>query len=660
MLGAVRRFGVTQALRASAPRALSIGWASQLLKWQPPTSRSPVLSRALHTTFPALNAAASGVAAEIQTSSESELVTEFEDLKTKGLIDPFIIRNITERMGLKTMTEVQSQTINQMLSGEDVLAQAKTGTGKTLAFLLPTLQNILSDPTLQKKPSSRKFQSHGRNRSFVGSSDIRALIISPTRELAEQIAAEAIKVAQGTGLVVQTAVGGTHKRSGLMRIQRDGCHLLVGTPGRIKDILSDPSSGVSAPKLNTLILDEADRLLDQGFAPEIAQIQDLLPDPFKVDRQTLMLSATVPKEVMTMVKRTMKPGFKFVKTIREDEVPTHLRVPQKAVFLRGYENALPAVLELAKNYQALQAVDETMRPFKAMVYFNSTNEVNLAAEAFWALRSDSADGRSRSPLGRLRVLQIHSRLTQAQRTNSANNFRRASEAILFSSDVTARGMDFPDVTHVIQVGVPRDRETYIHRIGRTGRANKSGEGWVFLHDGEYDFFQQKMGDLPINEDSKSLPAAMENMSRDLQDASPAVAETITQIKDAMNELSPILRETTYRSQLGTLTSSFSSRRTAVQALNSLAINGYCLSEPPTVKASIARNLGIDRVKELRIEDGPRRNLDPLNSVRRGRDFDRRGGSSNRGSSSNRGGFSRFGEGRGSSRNGSLYGARSNY
>lgn len=529
------------------------------------------------------------------------------------------------------------------------------------------MQNILSDPSLKRSAPQGRHRSSGGG---ADSSDIRALIISPTRELAEQIAAEAIKVAQGTGLVVQTAVGGTHKRSGLMRIQRDGCHLLVGTPGRIKDILSDPSSGVSAPKLNTLILDEADRLLDQGFSQEINEIKDLLPDPFKVDRQTLMLSATVPKEVMTMVKRTMKPDFKFIRTVRDDEVPTHMRVPQKTVFVNGYENALPAILELAKTYQARQAQDQDLRPFKAIVYFNSTNEVNLAAEAFMALRAIPGDGRSRSPLGRMRILQIHSRLTQAARTNSANNFRRAQEAILFSSDVTARGMDFPEVTHVLQIGPPRDRETYIHRIGRTGRAGKEGEGYLFLHDGEYEFYQQKLGKLPLTEDT-TLSTAMLNMTRDLDTASPFAQETIEQIREAMKEVSPIMKESTYRSQLGTMSQSFTKRRNAIIALNNLAIHGYGLAEPPAVKASIARNLGLDRIKELKIEEGSfsRRAVDPFDSGRRGRGFGDSSygerGFGERGSGRGRSSFGRSGgyggESRSSNRgSGGLYGARSRY
>ncbi|KAJ5146896.1 ATP-dependent RNA helicase [Penicillium atrosanguineum] len=582
MFGAVRRFGVSQALRASAPRTLSSRWAPQLLKWQAPATRSPVLIRSFQTSYPALSAA-SAEASEAP-AVDQELITEFADLQTKGFVDASIVRNIIspDRMGLKTMTDVQSQSLHHMLQGGDVLAQAKTGTGKTLAFLLPTMQNILSDPTLNTK------QDLGR-RGQPSAADIRALIISPTRELAEQIAAEAMKVAAGTGLKVQTAVGGTQKRLGLQRIQRMGCHLLVGTPGRIKDIFSDPSSGVSAPRLNTLILDEADH-------------------PFKVSRQTVMFSATVPKEVMHMVKRTMKPDFKFVKTVRDDEVPTHLRVPQKTVFLRGYENALPSILELAKNYQVKQQANPDLRPFKAIVYFNSTAEVNLAAEAFNHLKVEPTEQRSQNPLGRMRLLEIHARLSQSQRTNSANTFRKSSEAILFSSDVTARGMDFPEVTHVIQVGVPRDRETYIHRLGRTARANKTGEGWMFLHDGENDYFSDRLRDLPIHEDSQSIPTAMADMSKGLDNLSPATALTISQIKAAVQEVPLMTRESTYRSQLGTLLQSFASKRHAIRILNDLALNGYGLSEPPAVSPNIARNLGISKIPELVIGHSQQRHV----------------------------------------------------
>ena len=256
------------------------------------------------------------------------------------------------------------------------LAQARTGTGKTLAFLIPVLQNIITvDPNLEKR----------RERFQALSMDIRAIIISPTRELAEQIAREAEKVTKNTGVVVQAAVGGNSKQAGLQKIRREGCHVLVGTPGRLNDLLSDPYSNVRAPNLSALVLDEADRLLDDGFAPEIRAIQNLLPQRHDTDRQTLLFSATVPREIMSIVRSTMKPNFKFVRTVQEGEQPTHEKVPQKLVFVRGMENFLPALVELCKRETAREDLD-----FKALVYFNATAEVTLADATLRNLRQGTA------------------------------------------------------------------------------------------------------------------------------------------------------------------------------------------------------------------------------------------------------------------------------
>jgi superfamily II DNA/RNA helicase len=178
------------------------------------------------------------------------------------------------------------------------IAQARTGTGKTLGFLIPVIQRIVqADPKL-----AEKVRGYKRARA----DDIRAIVISPTRELAEQIAVEAKKVTSGTGLVVQTAVGGTMKRAMLQKTLREGCHLLIGTPGRLNDILSDPYSGIKCPNLNALVMDEADRLLDEGFTKEIQQIKEYLPDPEVTERQNLMFSATVPREVVTLVRQTLR------------------------------------------------------------------------------------------------------------------------------------------------------------------------------------------------------------------------------------------------------------------------------------------------------------------------------------------------------------------
>ncbi|KAB8238302.1 hypothetical protein ETB97_010871 [Aspergillus alliaceus] len=592
MLGALRRNGVAHALRASAPRSLSARVIPQRLQWLSPSlpAASHVPRSLFHTTKVTFSAAAEAQAQSTAPQTDQpERLSDFKQLGDQGLVDPIIIRTITKNMGIKTMTDVQSMTIQETLKGNDMLAQAKTGTGKTIAFLLPVLQNILNDPTVDRR----------NRRGGATSADIRAIIISPTRELAEQIATEAAKLAAGTGLVVQAAVGGTRKTEGLMRIQRQGCHLLVGTPGRLKDILSDPSSRVRAPKLSSFVLDEADRLLDDGFAPEIMEIQRLLPDPMSVERQTLMFSATVPREVMSIVHQTMKPDFKIVKTVQEDEVPTHLTVPQKLVVLDGWQNALPAILELAKNYQARMASDSSARPFKAIVYFNSTMQVSLAYEVFYNLRKEPGNRRSGHPLNRIHLLELHSRLSQGRRTKTSDFFRNSRSAILFSSDVTARGLDFPDVTHVIQVGAPRGRDTYIHRIGRTGRANKEGEGWLLIHPGENAFIQRHLRGLPLEKDH-SLPTAFSDMSQESSDnITPAAAESIAQVKAAMHEVPEDIREQAWKSQLGTQLAVFSRTRDMILAMNEFSTHGYYLPEPPAVSPNLARNMGLADVREMR-------------------------------------------------------------
>jgi ATP-dependent RNA helicase MSS116, mitochondrial len=470
------------------------------------------------------------------------------------------------------------------------------------------MQNILQDPSLINRPS------YGRTRS--NPANIRAIIISPTRELAEQIAVEAQKLASSTRVIVQTAVGGTQKREGLRRIQQQGCHVLVGTPGRLKDVLSDPTSGVEAPKLSMLVLDEADRLLDEGFAPDIMEIQSYFPDPLKVDRQTLMFSATVPREVMKMVRQTMKPNFKFVKTVSDNEVPTHLSVPQKAVFLHGFENALPAVLELVKNYIAKAKEDPSLRPFRGIVYFNATAQVTLAYEAFQELSRDLNDYRGGHP-SRMSIYQIHSRLSQAARTRSSDRFRKTGSAILFSSDVTARGMDFPDVTHIIQVGSPRERVSYIHRLGRTARANKTGEGWIFLHKGEYRDFQDKVGDLPILEDASSLQTASVDMSVENQQLPASTAETLSQIAAAMKLVPYTTKVEAYRASIGVLLGVFLRKKDLIRALNELAVFGYCMPEPPVLNADVARRMNIDLVPGVNVTSGrnPDTDLTPDNRLR---------------------------------------------
>ncbi|KAF9887054.1 hypothetical protein FE257_010548 [Aspergillus nanangensis] len=606
MFGALRRNGVVHALRASTPRCLSTRSIPQRTQWHHP-SLSVTLSKArLYHSSP-VRFSEPALAQDQQQAQEQpnktkpaaeesaaeEPLTQFSQLAMLGLVDPRIIRTITNRNNITTMTEVQQKTIKECLDGHDVLAQARTGTGKTIAFLLPMMEKILRDRTIEWNATSRWRASDP---------SIRGIVISPTRELAEQIATEARQLASGTGIRVQTAVGGNSKIRDLRQLQHEGCHLLVGTPGRLKDVLSDSRSGVDAPNLSFLVLDEADRLLDDGFAPEIKEIQKHLPHPSKVDRQTLMFSATVPKEVMTMVRKTTKPDFKFIKTVKDDEVPTHMKVPQKAVILNGYENMFPAIFELAKNYAATW--ENTKMPFKAMIYFNSTKEVRAAFEVFIELLTQRPSV-LRAHGVNARICEIHSRLTQQQRTKAARFFRESRSAIMFSSDVTARGMDFPGVTHVLQVGIPRDRDTYIHRVGRTGRANNSGEAWIFVHEGEAPAMKQKLKKLPIEIDT-SLGLANVDMSGPISEKDAFEADALHAVKNAMHKIPEHLKNEAYLTQMITARANFTKMKDLTTAMNNLAMYGYGLSEPPMISWNVAKRLSLSNVPELNVVDRPQR------------------------------------------------------
>lgn len=592
------------------------------------TQRS-IAARAFHSTSLRAEEAAG------DNGGEPEIVSKFAELDSLGLVHPNVVKTITRDMGLETMTEVQSATLHSALKGADIIAQAKTGTGKTIGFLLPVLQRII-----QKDPHLATA-SHGRRGPRATADDIRALVISPTRELAEQIAEEARKLVRSTGIIVQTAVGGSQKRQGMRAIQTEGCHILVGTPGRLKDILSDPHSRVEAPDLNALVFDEADRLLDQGFWPEISSIMQLLPAPNETDRQTLMFSATMSQDVITLARSTLKKGFKFVQTVRTDELPTHARVPQNLVKLRGFENAAPALIELCQREIQQAESDPSKPPFKAMVYFNSASEVDLYYSLLRALENESG----RNALLPAKVFRIHSRLSQDQRTRSAEMFKQCRSGIFISSDVTARGMDFPGVTHVIQMGIASSREMYIHRLGRTARAGREGTGWLFVNDFESREVQSKLGKLPLTP-NETLESARLNLTQEME-VSAEQGALLNMYKTAIQQVPRGEKVKVFVSFFGTY-AWLHNKQTLVDHMNSLATYGWALDQPPMVSPSLVRRLPALRgVTGLRL--GHETTDEDDNRSRGGRggstEFGRRGGPS--------GGFGRVGPsfGRGMSNGG---------
>ncbi|KIX99757.1 uncharacterized protein Z520_04393 [Fonsecaea multimorphosa CBS 102226] len=519
--------------------------------------------------------------------------TKFSELADAGVIDKRIIDTLVNSMGIHTMTEVQRMTINECLDGTDVIAQARTGTGKTLAFLMPIVQRILREP------------GFGSRQPSIG--DTRALIISPTRELAEQIGAEAKKIVRGTGVQVQLAVGGTQKGFHLKLMQRQGCHILVGTPGRVKDLLSDPYNGLSLENIQTFVLDEADRLLDIGFAEEIREIQSLMPSHTRQHRQTLMFSATMPRTVVGLVRETMKPDFKFVRTVDPEEAATHESVPQHIVFLPGMQNQIPALTEIAWNAMEAHRRDpENNMPFKAIAFFRSLNEVNVAYETMKNLRDPTTNGGmfAPHPLAPCKIVQMSSQLDQRQRTANAQAFRQAECALMISSDVTARGMDFPNVSHVIQIGAPHRKEDYVHRLGRTGRAGKPGQGWLLLQNDERNDYRQLAKSIHahnIYEDT-SLDTAKLDMTQPTQ-LSPQTAKIMQMVESGVRQVSRIDKAKAYQSLLSVLNmSGNSSRQEIVNQVNELATYGWGLESPPAVTRSWADKIGYGGVPGLHFRE----------------------------------------------------------
>jgi ATP-dependent RNA helicase MSS116, mitochondrial len=460
------------------------------------------------------------------------------------------------------------------------IAQAKTGTGKTLAFLVPVIQRILAD---QPELATRARYSRARP------DDIKGIIISPTRELAEQIAIEARGLCRETGIQVQCAVGGTAKGAMLSKTRREGCHLLVATPGRLQDLLQDPRSEVRAPGLSALVLDEADRMLEAGFAAELDGILERLPDPEEVPRQNLLFSATIPSNVVSLAKRYIDPqNFTFVQTTSKGEVPTHDRIPQNIITVKGWLQMFPTLLELLERERQVSQNSDDAMPLKAIVYLPFTHMVEMVTRAFHEIRRDG-----NLPL----VFGISSKLTQMQRTRVTEMFKKAKEGILISSDVTARGMDFPNVSHVIQISVPPDREQYIHRLGRTGRAGKSGQGWLIVTDSALSTARQTLPGLPIR------PAdGFECAHFDIGNARTAPPTQFAATTRAFQMLPQDLLENVYLAFFGGGPGHGGAPRQLVRELNEWARLGWGAHQPPKISYNTAKKRGLLGLDGVNVEE----------------------------------------------------------
>ncbi|KAK9328159.1 P-loop containing nucleoside triphosphate hydrolase protein [Lipomyces starkeyi] len=392
-------------------------------------------------------------------------------------LNNYILRSISQNLKFKEMTEVQQRILPFLLAdetkGTSALVQAKTGTGKTVAFMIPVIQGVY-DILSEREDVERRIRKPV------------ALVISPTRELAYQISDEAKKlcsiIPSAERPVIKTVVGGVSRRMEEQKVFRSGgVDILVATPGRLLDYLQEDPKRFGNVQIK--VYDEADRLLDQGFAREISEIRSRLERVTKI-KQMLMFSATVGKGVVGIAEQELGKNYKFVRTTSKDDVPTHLSVPQSLVLVDKLSDHFEPLVSMLRMH-----LDKALTgpPFKAVVFLRTGKEVDHYHFLLYHLLRNYD----------IPIIPISSRLSQAARSRNLEKFKASATSVLVASDVVARGVDVKNVTHVFQVGRAMGTEQYIHRVGRTGRAGKSGQGILILSKKESDFYKSLKG-MQIN------------------------------------------------------------------------------------------------------------------------------------------------------------------
>ncbi|KAK9265973.1 hypothetical protein L1049_009492 [Liquidambar formosana] len=461
-------------------------------------------------------------------------------------ISPLTVKALSAA-GYVQMTRVQEATLSVCLEGKDALVKAKTGTGKSAAFLLPAIEAVLkatSSNTILRVPP------------------IYVLILCPTRELASQIAAEAnVMLKYHDGIGVQTLVGGTRFKVDQKRLESDPCQIIVATPGRLLDHIENKSGfSVRLMGLNMLILDEADHLLDLGFRKDMEKIVDCLPR----QRQSLLFSATIPKEVRRISQLVLKREHSYIDTVGLGCVETHAKVKQSYI-VAPHELHFQIVHHVLKEHVS-QVLD-----YKVIIFCTTAMVTSLMYELLRGMK--------------MNVREIHSRKPQLYRTRISDEFKESKRLILITSDVSARGMNYPDVTLVIQVGIPSDREHYIHRLGRTGREGKEGGGILLLAPWE-EYFMDDIKDLPI--EKFPLP----HLDPDAK----------LKLEDSMANIDTSVKEAAYHAWLGYYNSISEIGRDKT-TLVELA-NRFCLSiglqRPPTLFRKTALKMGLREIPGIRI------------------------------------------------------------
>ncbi|KAJ1259789.1 hypothetical protein BS78_10G183000 [Paspalum vaginatum] len=339
-----------------------------------------------------------------------------------------------------------------VMAGRDLMACAQTGSGKTAAFCLPVVSGLVA------APAAGGGSGYGRRDrgSFDRAAKPRALVLAPTRELAAQINEEAKKFSFQTGLRVVVAYGGTPMYNQLRDLER-GVDLLVATPGRLVDMIE--RSRISLEAIKYLVMDEADRMLDMGFEPQIRKIVDMMNMPKKSVRQTMLFSATFPPEIQRLASDFLD-NYIFI-TVGRVGSSTDL-IEQKIEFVtdgqkRGF------LLDLLHKQSV--GVANSKQPL-TLIFVETKREADSLR--YWLYSKGFP------------ATAIHGDRTQQERESALRSFKSGATPIMVATDVASRGLDVPNVAHVINYDLPKSIEDYVHRIGRTGRAGKAGIATAFF------------------------------------------------------------------------------------------------------------------------------------------------------------------------------------
>jgi ATP-dependent RNA helicase DeaD len=395
----------------------------------PDTDTPRARSRRRRPAAPPAPEASGAATAEAEAPSELEaaVLAAAAGYRFGEIEVPATIARAIESMGFTTPTEVQARAIPPLREGKDLIGQAQTGTGKTAAFGIPIVEKI--DP---------------------GSDHVQALVLTPTRELCVQVTEEIARIGRFRGVRTVAIYGGSSMDRQIEALKR-GTQVVVGTPGRVLDLIRRRE--LLLDRVHTVILDEADRMLDMGFIVDVETILARCPR----NRQTALFSATMPYAILRICDRFMKPDPAHV-TVRPDL--RTVETVRQLVYFVAEQDKVAALVELNEQYG-----------FDRLLVFRHTQIGVDRLAATLARRGKN-------------VAALHGGLSQRERDRTLAAFKAGKIHFLIATNVASRGLDITDLPYVLSFDIPEDADTYVHRIGRTGRAGKEGTAITFV--GEWD------------------------------------------------------------------------------------------------------------------------------------------------------------------------------